>query len=670
LTFCKTGLLTMKSSQNTKIYLAAVVSLVTVLCYFTALRNGFVEWDDNAYILENIHIRSLGLTFFKWAFFDFYCANWHPLTWISHALDYAVWGLNPFGHHLMNIALHAVNTFIVVILVVKLLLIWKENLIKNGGSTSLDERGVLIIAGVTGLLFGLHPLHVESVAWVAERKDLLCALFFLLSISAYINQARKESPKAFSAGFFNKQYLLSLGYFVLALLSKPMTVSLPFILMILDWHPLQKIRSLKTFRESFIGKIPFLALSLFSSTVTIFAQKSAGAIKDTPLLTRLLVAGKAIVAYLVKMIIPRHLVPYYPYPTGVSILAPEYFIPVAMIAGITVACILAAGKQRLWLAAWGYYIVTLIPVAGIVKVGDQAMADRYTYLPSLAPFLLMGLAAAWGERTVGQRGSMVRIFSGTMAVFALVSMLYLTQKQIGVWENGYTLWSYVIEKEPGKVVLAYINLAVVYGKKGLWNEAKESLDKALALDPDNFTALKNRGMTYEKMGQFNNAIDDYTQAIASDSSSYEVYLKRGIVYKKTGQFDKAIEDYDQAISLNQNYDDAYFNRGVAQEKLGRFNKAIDDYSKAIALNPSNYESYNNLAILYFKAGSSNRAIDYLTSAVLLTPDNPRAYLNRGIIYWKTGNKDLAVADLRKACNMGGADACNALQALLMNSSGK
>ena len=202
----------MKSSQNTKIYLAAVVSLVTVLCYFTALRNGFVEWDDNAYILENIHIHSLGLTFFRWAFFDFYCANWHPLTWISHALDYAVWGLNPFGHHLMNIAFHAVNTFIVVILVVKLLLIWKENLIKNGGSTSLDERGVLIISGVTGLLFGLHPLHVESVAWVAERKDLLCALFFLLSISAYINQARKESPKAFSAGFFNKQYLLSLGF--------------------------------------------------------------------------------------------------------------------------------------------------------------------------------------------------------------------------------------------------------------------------------------------------------------------------------------------------------------------------------------------------------------------------------------------------------------------------
>jgi protein O-mannosyl-transferase len=660
----------MKKSRNTNFYLAAFVSLVTLLFYFTVLRNGFVEWDDNDYIFDNMHIRSLGITLFRWAFFDFYSANWHPLTWISHALDYAVWGLNPLGHHLTNIVLHAINTYIVIILVVKLIIIWKENVIKNGESTSLDERGVMIMGGVTGLLFGLHPLHVESVAWVSERKDLLCAFFFLLSITTYANQARKENPEVISEVFLNKQYLLSLFFFVLALLSKPMAVSLPFVLLILDWHPFQKICSLKTLRESFVSKIPYFVLSLFSSIVTIFAQQSAGAIKATPLLTRLLVAGKAIVAYLGKMIIPLNLVPYYPYPREVSFLSSEYFISVVIIAGITVACILSASKQRLWLSAWCYYVVTLLPVAGIVKIGDQAMADRYTYLSSLAPFLLIGLAAVWADRTVKQWSSMARVFSTVTAIFAVVFMLYLTHKQIGVWENSYTLWNYVNEKEPGKVPLAYINLAAAYGKEGLFNEAKENLDKALALNPDSYIAFKNRGMAYEKMGQLDKAIDDYSRAIALDSSSQEAYIKRGIVYKEAGRFNRAIEDYDQAISLNPNNCDAYFNRGVAEEKLGQLNKAIDDYSKAIGTNPTYYEAYNNIGILYGKAGSFDRAIEYLTEAVLLNKSNPRAYLNRGIMYWRMGSKNFASADLQKACNMGGADACRALQALLMTSSGK
>ena len=218
-------------AQNVKYLFAGAVALATFLMYLPALRNGFVEWDDGSYVLENHHIRSFDAAMFKWAFFNFYASNWHPLTWISHAVDYALWGLNPLGHHLTNIILHAVNTFLVVVLAVRLLEAYRERTALSGRPSFLNDRAILIAGGTTGLLFGLHPVHVESVAWVAERKDLLCALFFLLSITAYTKYAGSKESGVGSPGsedqgqaearlgkaFINKHYLFALGFFVLAL---------------------------------------------------------------------------------------------------------------------------------------------------------------------------------------------------------------------------------------------------------------------------------------------------------------------------------------------------------------------------------------------------------------------------------------------------------------------
>ena len=272
----------MKRTTNIKYYLAGFVALVTFLIYLTALRNDFINWDDGPYVYENPHIRSLNAAFFKWAFFDFYESNWHPLTWVSHAVDYAIWGLNPLGHHLTNIILHTINAFIVVFLVIRLLEAWKERTTWNGPPSFLNERAALIAAGTTGLLFGLHPVHVESVAWVAERKDLLCALFFLLSIIAYTKYASgmdKEPVNSNKAPrFFNKNYLAALGLFILALLSKPMAVSLPVVLLVLDWFPFNRIRSGRTLWAAGVEKLPFIALSLVSSIITVLAQKAGGAL--------------------------------------------------------------------------------------------------------------------------------------------------------------------------------------------------------------------------------------------------------------------------------------------------------------------------------------------------------------------------------------------------------
>jgi protein O-mannosyl-transferase len=323
--------LQVKTTINVKYYLASAAALATLILYLPALRNAFVGvWDDDAYIAKNVAIRSMNLTFFRWAFFDFHAGNWHPLTWISHAVDYALWGPNPLGHHLTNIMLHAANTAIVVLLTLKMLEIVAERTRQNTSTIFLTDQMILIVAGVTGLLFGLHPIHVESVAWATERKDLLCALFFLLSVTMYTSSVRTachEAPQDESVSrLFHKRYLITLGFFILALLSKPMAVTLPVVLLVLDWYPLNRIRSLKSLRAASLEKIPLLALSLAASMLTILAARAEEAIRSlefAPLSSRVLVASRSIVAYLGKMLLPMPLSPLYPYPKDVSLFSLE-----------------------------------------------------------------------------------------------------------------------------------------------------------------------------------------------------------------------------------------------------------------------------------------------------------------------------------------------------------
>ena len=585
--------------------LAGTVAVVTFLVYLTALRNDFINWDDGPYVYENPHIRSLNAVFLKWAFFGFYESNWHPLTWLSHALDYALWGLNPLGHHLTSIVLHAINVFLVVLLVIRLLEAWKERAVRNGQPSFLNGRAILIAAGTTGLLFGLHPVHVESVAWVAERKDLLCALFFLLSLIAYTNYARDAGDETLGKNtrspFFNNRYLATLGLFILALLSKPMAVSLPVVLLVLDWFPFNRIRSGRTFWAACVEKLPFFALSLASSIVTILAQKAAGAMTLTevvPLSTRLLVAAKSLIAYLWKMLLPLDLVPFYPYPKSASPLSFEYLFPLAIVAAVTTSCIMTAKKRGLLLSAWSYYVVTLIPVLGIVQVCGQEMADRYTYLPSLGPFLVIGTGTAWAwgkGRALARRGPLVKRTGWVVAALAIVFLSSATVKQIGIWKNGLVLWNYEIEKTPG-VPRAY----------------------------------NNRGLVYDKKGRLDEAIDDFGTAIALDPSYAAAYNNRGMVFGKTGRFDEAIGDFETAIALDPSYSRAHNNLGVAYAKTGLFNKAFEQFNKT----------------------------------VLLNQDFAMAYYNRGLLYLRTGQTEAAAADFKKSCKLGNDDGCGALRQLI------
>lgn len=660
----------MQRPQNYRYYLAAFVSLITFVVYLSSLHHEFVEWDDAQYVVENLHIRSIDIAFIKWAFADFHAGNWHPLTWISHAIDYAIWGLNPLGHHLTNVILHGANTFVVVLLIIGILNVLKETSINRRPSEFLHERMILITGGVTGLLFGLHPLHVESVVWVAERKDLLCALFVLLSVTLYtkyVNSINNEPAEEKSAlRFFNKQYFFALIFFILALLSKPMAVTLPFVLLILDWYPFERIQSLKTFRAAFIEKIPLIALSLISSVLTVLAQRAGGAlasIEAIPLSTRLLVGARSLIVYLWKMIWPLNLTPFYPYPTNVSLLSLEYLFTIFFVVGITIICIVRAKKQRLWLSVWSYYVMTLIPVIGIVQVGRQAMADRYTYLPSLGPFLIMGLGVAWASRkiyTLPQWGLIIKLLGAVISIFVFVSMSYLTFRQIAIWNNSIRLWSYVIGKHPERAHLVYYFRGLAFLNTDQFDKAIEDFDMAVSLEPYFSDAFLNRGNAFEKIGRFDKAIENFDKAIAL-RPSYEAYFNRGMTFEQMGLPDKAIADYDSAIAVNPSRYEAYDAGGRLYGKTGLFGKAIEYFDKYIAINPNQADSYNNRGLSYVYIGRDDRALEDFNKAIALDQNIAVTYRNRGNLYLRMGNKEFAHSDFQKACELGDEKACNALK---------
>lgn len=661
-------------------YLAGSVALLTFLVYLPALRNDFVELDDAAYILDNPYIRSFNQELFRWAFFRFYAANWHPLTWLSHALDYALWGLNPLGHHLTNILLHAVNTLFVVVLASKLLEIARKRPSPKTSASFLTDRTVLVAAGVTGLLFGLHPVHVESVAWVAERKDLLCALFFLASIIMYathaagISEAHELERKGEARGILchkiraNRLYLASLGLFILALLSKPMAVTLPAVLLLLDWFPLERIRDARTFRITLLEKLPFISLSLASSVFTVLAQKSGEAMVSTQLVpwpVRSLMAVRSLLGYLAAMIIPYDLAPYYPYPglREISLFRAEYLIPALLAIVITATFIILAKRQKMWFAAWCYYTITLLPVLGIVQVGGQAMADRYTYLPSLGPFLLAGLGASRVSVQTDTAGNprLVKTIGFSAAALFFLLLSILTVRQIGIWKNSMAAFDAILAKDSRRSPVVYFHRGVAYEKAGKSEQAIDDYTRAISLFPSYYEAFFSRGTAYDRMGRFDQAIEDYSSAISLKPSSYEAYTNRGLAYKKIGQRAEAITDFERAISLSASAGKAHFNIGVMRFEDGRYADAIEQFDRAIGIDPTDAEAYGNRGLAHAVTGQSSAALKDFDKAIELRPDFPDIYYNRGRLYAASGQWEPALRDYRKACQLGDEISCQTLR---------
>ncbi len=351
-------------------------------------------------------------------------------------------------------------------------------------------------------------------------------MFFLLSILAYTN----------------KRYLLVVFLFALALLSKPMAISLPAVLLILDWHPFNRINSIKSFLSAFLDKLPLIGLSIVSSVLTVLAQKAGGTIKTfevIPLSSRVLVAAQSLLSYLWKMVWPVNLIPYYSYPGNISLFSAEYLLPVVIVAGITAACIVMVKRQKLWAAVWGYYVITLLPVLGIVQVGTQAMADRYSYLPSIGPFILIGIISAelWGKSH--RKGGAAAGLVIAAAILIVGSLSFLTYKQTAVWKDSLSLWSYTAARNPEGDPLVHNNLGNVYRALHMFDKAIEQYMIVIDRNPDSMETHFNLGLTYEGLNMLDKAMEQYLIVVKLSPDFAEGNNRLLSVYLKAEQMKNA-----------------------------------------------------------------------------------------------------------------------------------
>ncbi len=534
------------------VILALMTGAVAFLVYIPSFGNGFVTWDDTTYIVKNEHIRSMGGGFFRWAFTSTVSSNYHPLTMISLAIEYAAFGLNPMGYHVGNAVWHALNTALLFLLAVRL---------HGPVSNALAGKKALTAAAVTALLFAVHPLHVESVVWISERKDVLSTFFFLLALLFYIRYTEK-----WRKGLY---YGLALLAFVLALLSKPMAVTLPVVLLILDYYPLKRLE--KGWGRLIIEKIPFFAFSFLSALVTLWAQKKGGSIQTLSFysnMDRVVIPIRAYAFYLYKLIVPTGLSPIYPMPLETGFFTAVTLLSLITLAAITVLVIIQARRgHRIYLAVWSFYLVTLLPVIGIIKVGGQAAADRYTYIPTLGIILLAGLLAAsvWKKG----RSPVTRVVVFCIAGAILITFTFQTTAQTKVWKNSLTFWSHIIKSYPEQVPIAYHKRGVAYAKAGAFKLAEEDFTEAIRLEADKSFPYYSRAKVRASQGKLTGAIEDLTELLAIDPGYTRVYYERGLLYERTGQYGLAVKDIKKALELQPDLGEAYAILARLYGKLGK-----------------------------------------------------------------------------------------------------
>jgi len=553
----------MQTKNNTKkiILLAAFMSAAASFAlYLPSLGFEFVNWDDHLYVYENPDIRSFGL---KQALTGFVNAAWVPLTLLSFTIDYALWGLDPFGYHLTNSVLHAANSFLVALLAARLAAV-------RGG---LGTRAVFVIALSAGLLFGLHPLRVESVAWVTERKDVLNAFFFLLGLHAYLNyvQARKASS-----------YVLTLVFFVLSLLSKPMTITMPLVLLILDYYPLGR-SARDGWRRLIIEKTPFLAVSMAVGILNIWSHNVTSVIVSTealPLHVRFHVAARGYLFYIYKTFFPVKLAPLYPIGAkwGIDLLFSLYLLA---LSAITALALYLRKWSKAFISAWAYFIITLFPVIGLLQAGSQAAADRFTYLPGVSLVILAAAGAGWA--VMRSKKAFPSVFVSVIALSAVLSLL--TFRQAAVWKDSIALWDHQISLYPDHH-RGYILRGNTYLGMELFELAIRDLDRALEIEPGSIEAYSIRGSTFINVGRFEEGLADLTMVVAEDPGNKAAYMDRGTAYAVAGRYRKALKDFLKAAKLDPSDASTHIEIGKVYMHLGDIRKSYLNMKKALDLGDS------------------------------------------------------------------------------------
>jgi Flp pilus assembly protein TadD len=571
-----------QSSAKSLVIIAYVALAVSTLLVYWQVHNfDFVGYDDDAYVYENPHVPG-GITKngLVWAFTTGYSANWHPLTWLSHMLDCELFGLDPGRMHLVNVVLHIADALL-LFAVLKAM------------------TGALWPSAFVAAAFALHPMHVQSVAWIAERKDVLSTLFLFLTLAAYASYVKRGGAV---------RYLLAVGLFAAGLMAKPMLVTVPFLLLLLDYWPLGRFAAggaadrggerrlgasgARVFGRLVAEKLPFLALSLVSSLVTFLVQQSSGsviAVDALPLKYRIINCLLAYARYAGKAVWPRNMAVFYPFDAH---KVPWWHIAacVLVLVAVSILVIRLRRSRGYLLVGWLWFVGMLVPVIGLVQVGRQALADRYTYTPYIGLFIM----AAWGLPELIPKWPERRIVLSVCALVAIAAMGTAAWRQIGYWSDSITLFSHAIEATRDNDI-AYNNRGTAYSRRGRMRDAMEDFSRAIAIRPDYAEAYNNRGLAYTSLGRSQEAMEDFRRAVSINPDLAEAYYNLGVAYVQAGRQQDAVQAYRRAIEVSPRFAQAYYGMANVLAGQGRAEEACEQYRMALGLRPQWPDCMNNLA---------------------------------------------------------------------------
>jgi tetratricopeptide (TPR) repeat protein len=568
-----------------------VLAAITFAVFGQTAGFGFVNYDDQAYVYENPMVaRGLTLKGAVRAFTSFHASNWHPLTWLSHMLDCQLYGLHPGGHHLTNVLLHT-GAVILLFLVLR------------------EMTGALWRSAFVAAVFAIHPLRVESVAWVAERKDVLSGLFFMLTIGAYVRYARRAwSPS---------RYGLVMLLFALGLMCKPMLVTLPVMLLLLDYWPLQRVEPRKL-SGLVLEKLPLLALSAASCVATLLAQKES--IEPTGVYSLPLRCANALVScmvYLCQMVWPAGLALFYPYPSN-GLPWWEVALAGILLAGFSVVA-WKERRTRPWLLiGWLWYLLLLLPVVGIIQVGRQAHADRYTYLPQIGIYVAVTwLVAEW---------RVSRVVLGSLMGAVLAVLMICAWKQTAYWKDSETLWTHTLLCTTRNEV-AHNNLGTFFMEEGSVDKAIPHFQKALEIRPDYAEAHCSLGRANCQKGGVDEGISHFQKALEIRPHYAEAYCNLGLAIFKQGRVDDAIARYQKALQIKPDFAEAHFNLGMALAQKGRIDEAITQYQEGLEIKPDDEVAHVSLGTAFCQRGRGEEAIPHFQQALQIQPGDPKVQNN-------------------------------------------
>ena len=537
---CSTVIIESSGKVRNLVLTCSALYIITMTVYMQTGNHQFV-FDDEEYVTSNLHVAGgLSGENILWAITSSHSSNWHPVTWLSHMTDVQLFEMNPRGHHLVNVSIHAVASLLLLFLLFRL-------------------TGVLWQSAFVAALFALHPLHVESVAWVAERKDVLSAFFWFVTLLFYTEYAAKRKPAL---------YMAALLSFILGLMSKPMLVTLPIVMLLMDYWPLnctgaEAREQVQSRIPALIKeKIPFFFCSLFSGLITIYAQHKGGAtrtLEDFPFLLRTENALTSYVTYIFKTVWPHNLAVYYPFPSSIPLWQVISSLLVLLLVSIAV---IRVGRRFPYLpVGWFWFVITLLPVIGLLQVGSQSMADRYMYIPVIGLFII----AAWGiaDLSVGlkQRKTILALLAGAV----IIASAALTWCQTGYWQDEISLYRHNLRVTPGNYFINF-NLGHALAKEGDLDGAIREFQETLRIKPDYAKAHSSLGIAFTQKGHLDAAIHEYQEALRINSDDARTHSNLGIVFARKGNLDSAILEFEEAVRISPDFKDARNNLVFALEQ--------------------------------------------------------------------------------------------------------